>query len=213
MSMCKVCKETFGEKNYYCSKSCQVSDWAEHKEYHRKHPPNCDLHMIRVSSRQYPFDDDPYYKLVMMNGPGSINVLGLVSDRHLPAGTSTPNGTALAMLGKVAIHSSMGYISDVDIVHEDSRRIIAKSSVHKEIITKLCGQESSSRLETIKKMTVSAWLITGGNFSVANDGAIAPHLHTIEPLPGTRDLPAKAEHEHYYIRRFARNGPIWAVSG
>ncbi len=218
MSMCKVCKESFGEKKYYCSKSCQVSDWAGHKAYHQNHPirkPDLDFSMKRVPSLQCdacPFDDDPYFKLSTIHVPGSTGMLGLVSSRHLPAGTSTPTGAALATLGKVAIHSSLGYIHDVEIVHEHSMRTIAKSSVHKEIISKLCGQESLSLLATIKKMTLSAWLVTGGNFS-ASSSAIAPHLHAIEPLPSTRDLPAKADHEQYYIRGFTPNGPIWAVRG
>ena len=85
MSICKVCKDEFGEKNHYCSKSCQASDWKVHKEYHRNHQSrrtmNCQL---TVSSfQQYPFDDDLFFGL-MDNPEGPTNVLQLVLAICLP---------------------------------------------------------------------------------------------------------------------------------
>ena len=36
MSKCKVCREKFDQKYYYCSKSCQEKDWPAHKQIHKR---------------------------------------------------------------------------------------------------------------------------------------------------------------------------------
>ena len=214
MSICKVCKDEFGEKNHYCSKSCQAADWKVHKEYHRNHQSrrtmNCQL---TVSSfQQYPFDDDLFFGL-MDNPEGPTNVLQLVSARDLPPHTETPNGTILLQFQKIEITSSLGYIEDIEIFDDlYTMKAVAKSTIHRDSVLRICGSESLDRLGETKKISFFAWLVTGGDFAKFQDGcSIAPQLHTMEPLPGAKDLPPKTDDQEYYVRQLTVGGPLWAV--
>jgi hypothetical protein len=116
------------------------------------------------------------------------------------------------MFGKVAMSSNLGYIDDVEIFDDVyTMKVVAKSTMHSEAVSRLCGSESLNRLGETRKISVFAWLATGGDLAKFQDRhAVAPQLHTLEPLPGTRGLPPKAvSQEHYCLLTPA--GPVWAV--
>jgi hypothetical protein len=43
MDKCKICKEKFRTKSYYCSKACQESDWPQHKLQHKNFAARVEL--------------------------------------------------------------------------------------------------------------------------------------------------------------------------
>ena len=67
--------------------------------------------------------------------------------------------------------SSLGYIEDVEIFDERlTMKAVAKSTIHRESVLRLCGAESLDRLGETKKISFFAWLVTSGDFLKFQDG-------------------------------------------
>ena len=93
--------------------------------------------------------------------------------------SSRDTGFALCQLGLLAQDSPEGYVEDVVIFDErHTKADVAVTRAHKQAIRVLCGADGLAALERVKRMTTSAWLMTGGDTSRMGEGA-AGYLHVI----------------------------------
>ena len=96
--------------------------------------------------------------------------------------TAQDTGYALCQLGLLARESVEGYVQDVYIFDErHTKSDVALTKVHRQAIRVLCGDDGLAALENMslpRRMTTSAWLMTGGDTSRAAEGA-AGFLHII----------------------------------
>jgi hypothetical protein len=96
--------------------------------------------------------------------------------------TKEDTGYALCQLGLLARESVEGYVPDVRIFDErHTKSDVAVTKVHRKAIRVLCGDDGLAALENMslpRRMTATAWLMTGGDTSRAAEGA-AGFLHII----------------------------------
>lgn len=95
--------------------------------------------------------------------------------------TARDTGYALCELGLLARESPEGYVEDVLIYDErHTRADVAVTRVHRQALRVLCGADGVAALEAMatRRMTTSAWLMTGGDTSRVEEGA-AGFLHII----------------------------------
>ena len=107
--------------------------------------------------------------------------LGLYKRAGSDAGPSD-TGYALCQLGLLARESAEGYITDVLIFDErHTKQDVAVTSIHRTAVRVLTGDDGLAALESMplpRRITTSAWLMTGGDTSRAAEGA-AGFLHII----------------------------------
>jgi hypothetical protein len=106
------------------------------------------------------------------------NVLGLFKRAGSDA-SANDTGKALCDMGLLARESPEGYIEDVIIFDErHTQKDVAVTRAHRQAIRVLCGADGLALLEKTKRMTTSAWLMTGGDTSRVHEGA-AGYLHIL----------------------------------
>ena len=107
------------------------------------------------------------------------DVLGLFKRAGSDAGAND-TGKALCDMGLLARESPEGYIEGVKIYDErHTKKDVAVTRAHRQAIRVLCGADGLALLEETKRMTTSAWLMTGGDTSRVHEGA-AGYLHIID---------------------------------
>ena len=121
-----------------------------------------------------------------------LGALGLYKRAGSDA-SSQDTGYALCQLGLLARESAEGYVEDVLIFDERHTKVdVAVTNVHRQALRVLCGDDGLAALENMslpRRMTTSAWLMTGGDTSRVSEGA-AGFLHII-----TKELNATTEPE------------------
>ncbi len=111
---------------------------------------------------------------------GASGALGLFRRAGSDA-TARDSGYALCDLGLLPRASAEGYVEDVLLFDErHARADVAVTRVHRQAVRVLCGADGLAALEAAapRRLTTSAWLITGGDTARAAEG-VAGFLHII----------------------------------
>jgi hypothetical protein len=123
----------------------------------------------------------PFYLKATAIGSNCQGALGLYKRAGSDA-TKEDTGYALCQLGLLARESVEGYVLDVRIFDErHTKTDVAVTNVHRKAIRVLCGDDGLAALENMsvpRRMTTTAWLMTGGDTSRSAEGA-AGFLHII----------------------------------
>lgn len=136
-----------------------------------------------------PTNDPPYQFRPTTAGP--IPALGLCARRAKHQFENSATGQGMESDGKLQLDSPEGYVENVLIYDErHSRRDIFVAHIHRQAIRVLCGNDSLEALENMptKRLTATAFLVTGGDGAHAEDG-LAGYLHIITGPPQEPDPP------------------------
>lgn len=132
----------------YCCREHQKADWSNHRKMCQP------------------------FKLIQQEGKPYLTT---VSRRALQKGDKTCSGEYLLHLGVLNLESESGYIENVAIYHEFGMAV-GRARIHRDALRSLCGAESVPLVEHVLALSGSAFLLSGGDMSRAQDG---PGLHSL----------------------------------
>ena len=118
-----------------------------------------------------------------------------------------PTGHGLLLRGLISNPSKLGYIDQVMLFDDYKRKFVAMSRINKESILILCGAESLTKLENCKKLSISAWIVTGAqNSPTTSAPSQLALLHDwTDIVPQNPEIyPRAAYYDEYGVRYFLR---------
>ena len=119
----------------------------------------------------------PFWRLAWNPEKGYV---AMFPRKNIKKGSPLPVGQLALDVGLVVEESPDGVI-DAFVVHEHNPDLPpAKTKLHVQAIRLMCGEEAVELLRAHPRISGSAWLITGGDYSNANEG-LAGLLHTLTP--------------------------------
>ena len=110
------------------------------------------------------------------------NCLQIKAARELPSGTQKPTGQMLLdneLVPQLPLNGEIDDVTIAQVTSDGTSEDVAIAQIHKQAMLILCGQESTALLEEKRRLSLTAYLITGGRTAA---DAIASLLHTIEPI-------------------------------
>lgn len=133
----------------------------------------------------------PVFRLAPSTEAGSdAPIFGMFPRTPMRRGARPITGQLLLALGLVEADPDAGDVAEgvIDCIVYDERHRksdVAQSALHRKAMRLLCGEDGVALLEAapVRRITTSAWLLTGGDVVRAEEGAI-PCLHTLRLLEG-----------------------------
>jgi hypothetical protein len=168
LNQCSRCRSVS-----YCSKECQRADWKLHKTVCTESSNTClNPYAFQVT------DTDTIYELREDKElpPGTLGIIA----RHAGlAKTQLPTAQVYLKQGILEQESPLGYIDNV-LLYESTveHKFVLVASIHRQAILVLCGEDSLKLVESNKRMSLHAFILTGGTL----DADMIPigDLHVIE---------------------------------